>query len=1072
MTEDGGGGYYLHMPEPTPPKAAATRAAAGPAAAPAAPAPVMLDPVKEVRLALVLYGGVSLAIYMNGVAQELYHLVRATAPLARGGEEAKPDAALSGTERVYRTLGRLLGSGKALAAVRPSDPIRTRFVIDILSGSSAGGINGIFLAKALANDQSIERLRTLWVDEGDIGVLLNDKRSTKDTELHAERPPVSLLNGNRMYWKLLEAFESMEPARRSRGDDSSSPYVEELDLFVTTTDLEGVTLPIRLANTVAYEKRYRNVYHFVYATADATGQQRNDFHADNNPFLAFSARCTSSLPFAFRPTVLAETDRILSAFPAYAGRPDIRSDRPDWRAFYPDYVQSEDGGPPPTTLPLPFPLRSFGDGGALDNKPFSYATQSLMRRRADLPVERKLIYIEPDPGHPEMIHERTSPPNAIENSERQGLLPREESIREDIQAVQERNRLLERIDRLLGYVDRDVDVGAATSRGQPQGGPEGGRAPDADARWTPEEIGRRGIGFGAYLRLRIGDLTDDLAALITRVAGFVEDSDQSVAIAEIVRTWRNASYRDPTDDGGDAAGEHPLILTLLTDLDIKYPLRRMAFVKRKIHVALDNREPWMVLGSGREVPDPGAYLDELRGIDEQLSRRAIEIRSAGRRARARQGSPVQAQVAALELTPERLGSLLQGTPAERTATLQTFARDHIPQLEALRAALAGALRPALSAAGGDLGTGKPGPAREAARRVVRAMQDAFEDYDSVAFPIRYGTDGEETSVVEIFRISPLDATSLIDESPSSSSGRRRRKLAGIALGHYGAFLERPWRQNDIMWGRLDAAECLIRALAPPNDDGLDDLVKEAQLAIIRDELQLQDRGAIARAPVAPAAGPAPAADPGETPEAGTAGRAVPAWLSAPPEDPDLDARAVQVWNYLRTGYEVDRKLPPRVALDTMARATHVAGGVLKGVAGTGPLASPAAWVSRVGALLTGLVEVATNGSMWHLATRHVLSLLYTFELLAIVLGLVLGVQPAQQLGVTALAVTLLAHLLIAVTGGVLRERRWVRAVVAGLVALVVAVLFYLSFLELRHVRDDVPILHPLRTPTPTASASR
>ena len=34
---------------------------------------------QEVRFAIVMYGGVSLAIYINGIAQELLRLVRATA---------------------------------------------------------------------------------------------------------------------------------------------------------------------------------------------------------------------------------------------------------------------------------------------------------------------------------------------------------------------------------------------------------------------------------------------------------------------------------------------------------------------------------------------------------------------------------------------------------------------------------------------------------------------------------------------------------------------------------------------------------------------------------------------------------------------------------------------------------------------------------------------------------------------------------------------------------------------------------------------------------------------------------
>ena len=58
---------------------------------------------QEIRFAVVLYGGVSLAIYMNGVAQELLRMVRGTAPLP-------DDITLEGSERVYREIGQILGS--------------------------------------------------------------------------------------------------------------------------------------------------------------------------------------------------------------------------------------------------------------------------------------------------------------------------------------------------------------------------------------------------------------------------------------------------------------------------------------------------------------------------------------------------------------------------------------------------------------------------------------------------------------------------------------------------------------------------------------------------------------------------------------------------------------------------------------------------------------------------------------------------------------------------------------------------------------------------------------------------
>ena len=88
----------------------------------------------------------------------------------------------------------------------------------------------------------------------------------------------------------------------------------------------------------------------------------------------------------------------------------------------------------------------------------------------------------------------------------------------------------------------------------------------------------------------------------------------------------------------------------------------------------------------------------------------------------------------------------------------------------------------------------------------------FDDFDQISFPILYGVEEGESDVVEIIRISPEDATKLINERrerKTSADGVGRRKLAGVALHHFGAFLDRTWRQNDIMWGRLDGAEALV-----------------------------------------------------------------------------------------------------------------------------------------------------------------------------------------------------------------------------------------------------------------------
>src|SRR5947208_1604568 len=175
-----------------------------------------LGPDREIRFAVVMYGGVSLAIYINGVAQELLNIVRATAPLTDDPDETRAlleDEKLTGAEKVYRKLGRYLREDHKnfwSDKLDPAAPIKTRFVVDIISGTSAGGINGVFLAKALARNQTMDGLKKLWLSEGELAKLLNDERSIEDLRgFKLKQPQESLLNSKRMYRKLLEALDYM-----------------------------------------------------------------------------------------------------------------------------------------------------------------------------------------------------------------------------------------------------------------------------------------------------------------------------------------------------------------------------------------------------------------------------------------------------------------------------------------------------------------------------------------------------------------------------------------------------------------------------------------------------------------------------------------------------------------------------------------------------------------------------------------------------------------------------------------------------------------------------------------------
>jgi Patatin-like phospholipase len=127
---------------------------------------------KELRIALVCFGGVSLAVYMHGVCKEILKLVRASSALHRITDRSRRAKAAFfdqadasdpeyDTESDYFDLLQEIGH-----------KIELRVIVDILAGASAGGINATMLARALSHDLPILRQRDLWLDNADVTVLL------------------------------------------------------------------------------------------------------------------------------------------------------------------------------------------------------------------------------------------------------------------------------------------------------------------------------------------------------------------------------------------------------------------------------------------------------------------------------------------------------------------------------------------------------------------------------------------------------------------------------------------------------------------------------------------------------------------------------------------------------------------------------------------------------------------------------------------------------------------------------------------------------------------------------------
>ncbi|HEY3766936.1 MAG TPA: patatin-like protein [Gaiellales bacterium] len=304
---------------------------------------------REIRLALVLNGGVSLAVWMGGVTHEIDHLRRARAPI-------QPAPAESAVVELY---GKLL------------DALGADLRVDVIAGSSAGGINGAALGAAIAVGKPLlvdeKPLRDLWISVGDMAELL---RSPGKAD-----PPSLLMGDDYMLPAMTHAFTSIlsagdappaeltdapdgyDPAALRAGLKAERDAARTIRLFVTTTAFTPNQRPFVDAIRTAFDvpdNRLR--FRFVRDP----WLERDDF-ADRDaviPVIARAARASASFPAAFEPTFL-DPNAIEAKFLSIDG---------------PTFAM---------------------DGGVLDNEPFDPVLDQLSQMPADEHVSRYLVYIVP-----------------------------------------------------------------------------------------------------------------------------------------------------------------------------------------------------------------------------------------------------------------------------------------------------------------------------------------------------------------------------------------------------------------------------------------------------------------------------------------------------------------------------------------------------------------------------------------------------------------------------------------------------------------------------------------------------
>lgn len=746
---------------------------------------------RELRLALVCYGGSSLAIYMHGITKEIHRLVKASALL-----EAGQVAEASGSELVYCRL---------LSALAEGDAPCTRVVVDVIAGTSAGGINGIYLAKSLAHNLSQDQLRELWFERGNIDGLLNAPRLPRlrlpgvvQRPLSRIRLPGGLspgrasrlmyvgfrarkhtpLRGDGMGRWLYEALNGMDAhGAHPNRITSLMPDGHLLELFVTITDFYGYDRQVAITDPpFIHELRHRHALRFSYRS----GADNDDFGAASNGALAFAARTTSCFPGVFPPVSF-------EVFRSYlgAGAIDLNSLRSRYFRLY-----ELAGANPAETF--------FVDGGVLDNKPFRLAIEAMRKRPAALEVDRRLLYLEPAPGAAPKAEPHSAPGTVGAALGSLAGLPSQQPILDDLVEIAEMNERVRRIqDIVLVNFEhvRQVVLWAIENTGGDKNLdrlPEDASDPVISewmSRIRQRTAAESRLTYTTYFRMRVSSTVDGLGLAACAICNFTADSNQALLVRSVMRHWAKSYGAD--EDGLFARAPEP------TDLQRRFVRAfDLGFRRRRLLFLIDGLSAWYP-NAGKDGYPRRADLDEGKSMLYEAVDR-LEQTMAGQIGEGTLSSGIKAVFDVAEIDQLLKREVLDAAQyaADHKARLDELVGDaqtHVDQtFNELELDLYAKLHILTKAWSSDL------------RRDLFVRYLGFPVWDVLLYPIQSLAYVGEQDTVKVVRLSPLDSRLL---TPPDEP-----KVKGVALHHFGAFFDRSARENDYLWGRLDAAERLVTML--------------------------------------------------------------------------------------------------------------------------------------------------------------------------------------------------------------------------------------------------------------------
>lgn len=756
---------------------------------------------KELRIALVCYGGISLAVYMHGVTKEVWRATRAS----RAFHRADPPG--EGVEAVYRNL---------FETILATRDLKLRLIPDIISGASAGGINGVFLGQAIATGQSLEPLTTLWLERADIDVLLDPdakpwsrfakfwaqpvvwfvlkwpgnvvsrtvaKGTRAEVRLKVSRlirarwfaPPFSGIGFSRLIAEALDAM--VQTSRDEQGGNAADvqpllPKGHPLDLLVTATDFNGHPEELRLNSPpLVEESEHRLAIAFRRGMGNPADGNCPGTDLASLPELVFAARATASFPGAFPPLTVAEIDRLTDERgTGWPGRDAFLK-----RIMPSRWKRGHIAG------------ASLVDGAVLVNRPFAQAMGVLRDRPAQREVDRRFVYIDPRPDHMRLVPKGNATVgffSAIFGS--LSSIPREQPIRDNLEALEQQSRergrmraivdalrpeIEEAVEKLFGYTlffDRPTLKRLVSWRNKAQ---------QAAAE-------QAGFAFHGYAQVKLAGIVSDLAEVIVEAA---PDAAQHGAVENAL--WGHVAAQGLDRLAEMRGGARPEAIAFFRHHDLAFRIRRLKLLARRLTHDWD---------------DSDGVAAEARQSARDMVYRAQALYQ-GRETAAGLGPGFAATAAVATSDP---AAALAAIAACRDLTGIDLQVDKM-----IVAALEKMDKPLR-------------------RRFLYAYL-GFPFYDVATLPLLQGEGMGEFDPVKVDRISPDDATSI-------RPGGTFDCLRGVEFFNFGAFFSRAYRENDYLWGRLHGAERTVDLIAstvtPPLEGRvLRQFKRNAFLAVLEEE---------------------------------------------------------------------------------------------------------------------------------------------------------------------------------------------------------------------------------------------